>query len=188
MARRSTREEALKKEDQAVRLAARGLTYLEIGAALHLSESEARRKHQNGLSRRREALAGSDAFIELDAELAELQRIAYMDHDAAEAGSAPRVGFLKLILETVRHRGLLRGIDLRNPQLVVSATAVATSDGATPPDQADSLKAAIREADEDLGRRGREVIDLERAAGPDNVRPPEEGTSAGTEEPKHDPA
>jgi hypothetical protein len=188
MARRSTREEASKKEDQAVRLVARGLNYAEVGVVLDLSESEARRKHLNGLARRREALAGSDAFIELDAELAELQRIAYMDHDAAEAGSAPRVGFLKLILETVRHRGLLRGIDLRNPQLVVSATAVATSDGATPPDQADSLKAAIREADEDLGRRGREVIELERAAGPDNVRPPEEGTSAGTEEPKHDPA
>ena len=188
MAGRSTREEALKKEDQAVRLAARGLTYLEIGAALHLSESEARRKHQNGLARRREALTGSDAFIELDAELAELQRIAYMDHDAAEAGSAPRVGFLKLILETIRHRGLLRGIDLRNPQLVVSATAVAKSDGATPPNQADSIKAAVREAEDTLSRRAREVIELERAAGHENVRPPEEGTSAGTEEPKHDPA
>jgi len=188
MAGRSTREEALKKEDQAVRLAARGLTYLEIGAALHLSESEARRKHQNGLSRRREALAGSDAFIELDAELAEAQRTAYVDHDAAETGSAPRVGFLKLILETIGRRALLRGVDLRNPQLLVNAAAVTTSDGATPPDQADSLKVAIRDAKDTLSQRGREVIDLERTAGPDNVRPPEEGTSAGTEEPKHDPA
>jgi hypothetical protein len=173
MAQRSTREEALKKEDQAVRLAARGLNDREIGDALGLSESEARRKRQNGLARRREALAGSDAFMELDAELAELQRTAYMDHDAAEAGSSARVGFLKVILETVRHQALLRGIDLRNPQLVVNAALVATSDHASRPDQLDSLKAAIREADETLAQRGREVIELERAAGHENVRPPE---------------
>ena len=60
MARRSTREEALKAEDQAVRLAARGLNDREIGLALGLSESEARRKRQLGLERRgqEEAAAG----------------------------------------------------------------------------------------------------------------------------------
>jgi len=46
MARRSSRVEASKAEDQALRLAARGFNDREIGVALKISESEARRKRR----------------------------------------------------------------------------------------------------------------------------------------------
>jgi hypothetical protein len=83
MTRRSSRVEASKAEDQALRLAARGLNDREIGFALGLSETEARRKRQLGLERRRLEKEGEDQWEVVDVELAEALRTAYHDHDEA---------------------------------------------------------------------------------------------------------
>ena len=99
MVRRRTRDEVLRAEDHAVRLAARGLNTREIGQALGLSESEARRKLQKGLARRRGESSAASAWERVDAALAEALRTAYRDHDDAPVGSPQRVGAMKVIVE-----------------------------------------------------------------------------------------
>jgi len=176
MARRRTREEELKAEDQAVRLAARGYTDREIGAALGgISESEARRKRHNGLARRRASAEGADLEQELLAELDEALRTAYRDHDEAPADSTARVGCLRVISDLIARRARLRGLEIERAGSGPQASS-GESEGMAP-DPA-SLRDAVREAREAIRRQGQRVIELERAAGHDNVRPPEaEATS-----------
>jgi hypothetical protein len=172
MARRSTREEALRAEDQAVRLAARGLNDREIGLALGLSESEARRKRQLGLERRRQEEAVAGAWERVDAELAEALRTAYRDHDDAPPGSAARVGCLKVVIELIARRARLHGIEMERASSASPTTGAAGGDTMGRPDWAE-FQGAMREAEERLRQQGRTVIELERAAGHENVRPPE---------------
>jgi hypothetical protein len=112
MARRSTRDEAIAAENQAVRLFVRGYSDGEIAVALTLSESEARRKRQLGMERRRQEAAETSAWSRLEAELGEAHRVAYRDHDEAPKGSAARIGSLKLIVELSTRRARLYGLDL----------------------------------------------------------------------------
>jgi hypothetical protein len=173
MGRRSTREETLKAEDQAVRLAARGLNDREIGLALGLSESEARRKRQLGLERRRQEEAVAGAWERVDAELAEALRTAYRDHDDAPPGSAARVGCLKVVIELIARRARLHGIEMERASSASPTTGAAGGDTMGRPAWAE-FQGAMREADERLRQEGRAVIELERAAGHENVRPPEQ--------------
>ena len=111
MARRSTRDEAIAAENQAVRLFARGYSDGEIAVALVLSESEARRKRLLGMERRRQEAAETSAWSRLEAELLEAQRVAYRDHDEAPKGSAARVGCIKVIVDLNMRRARLYGLD-----------------------------------------------------------------------------
>ncbi len=172
MARRSTREEALKAEDQAVRLAARGLNDREIGLALKLSESEARRKRQLGLERRRQDEETADAWARVEAELAEALRTAYRDHDDAPSGSPARVGCLKVAIELIAGRARLHGIEIERAGPASASPGAADGGNQSPPDWSE-LQRAARDAEERIRREGRAVIELERAAGHENVRPPE---------------
>ena len=179
MGQRSTREEALKAEDQAVRLAARGLNDREIGLALGLSESEARRKRQLGLERRGQEEAAAGAWERVDAELAEALRTAYRDHDDAPPGSAARVGCLKVVIEVIARRARLHGIEIERTGLGSANAGIPSGDDQRRPEWSE-FKSAMREADERLRQEGRAVIELERAAGHENVRPPEaEGAFTG---------
>jgi hypothetical protein len=183
MGRRSTRDEALRAEDQAVRLAARGLNDREIGVALGLSESEARRKRQLGLDRRRQEEGAAGAWERVDAELAEALRTAYRDHDDAPPGSAARVGCLKVVGELIARRARLHGIEIERTGLGTANAGTACGDDQRRPEWS-QFEGAMREANERLRQEGRAVIELERAAGSENVRPPEaEGgfTSGGKE-------
>ncbi len=114
MARRSTRDEAIAAENQAVRLFARGYSDGEIAVALALSESEARRKLLAGMERRRQEAAETSAWSRLEAELLEAQRVAYRDHDEAPKGSAARVGCIKVIVDLNMRRARLYGLDLEH--------------------------------------------------------------------------
>lgn len=171
MARRSTREEAMKAEDQALRLAARGLSDREIGVALGLSESEARRKRQLALERRRNEAEAAEAWERVDAELAEALRTAYRDHDEAQTGSPARVGFLKVAVEVIGRRARLHGIEVERGS-AVSATETGVRGGDDGRPEWSEFRAAIRDAADRLRKEGRAVIELERAAGQENVRPP----------------
>ena len=173
MGRRSTREEALKAEDQAVRLAARGLNDREIGLALGLSESEARRKRQLGLERRREEQAAAGAWERVDAELAEALRTAYRDHDDAPAGSAARVGSMKVVIELIARRARLNGIEIERAGLGSASGDNGSSDDQRRPEWFE-FESAVRETEERIRKEGRTVIELERSAGAENVRPPKE--------------
>jgi hypothetical protein len=183
MTRRSSRVEASKAEDQALRLAARGFNDREIGVALELSESEARRKRQLGLERRREERTDEDQWETVDVELAEALRTAYHDHDESPPGSPVRVGCLKVISELIVRRARLRGLEVERtiPSAPGSANAGTGSSGC--PDWT-QFRADIREAEEGLRGSARSVIDMERAAGRENARPPEEEEISPEEEEK----
>ncbi len=174
MARRSTRDEAIAAENQAVRLFVRGYTDGEIAGVLGLSESEARRKRQIGMERRRRESAETSAWSRLEAELLEAQRVAYRDHDEAAKGSPARVGCLKVIVDLNVRRARLYGLDLERGEPEQRATVDAQSTAADAHD--------LREAMRDLGERARQdartAIEIERAAGPENVRPPEPETDS----------
>lgn len=169
MSARRTRKEAMDAEEQAVRLRARGLSDREIGRALNLSESEARRKRLLGMERRRRDAEGVDAWAMLEADLTEAKRVAYNDHDAAPAGSPARVGCLKVILHVGDRLARLRGLD---PGRAAAATSAGAA-GAAEHNKDANLRDAYRAADERMRHDARAVLNLERAAGPENVRPPE---------------
>ena len=181
MTGRRSRVEASKAEDQALRLAARGLNDREIGVALGLSESEARRKRQLGLERRRLEKAGEDQWEVVDLELAEALRTAYRDHDEAPPGSPVRVGCLKVISELIVRRARLRGVEVERVLVPApgSANAGTGSSGSLDWPQ---FKADIREAEERLRDSARSVIEMERAAGRENAHPPEEKEASPDEE------
>lgn len=113
MGTRRTREEAMKLEDHAVQLAARGCSVRQIAAVLGLSESEARRKRQVGLRRRRWQEGEGEVWASVEAQLSELLRVGYQDLDRAPAGTPARVGTLKAILEVVERIARLHGLELR---------------------------------------------------------------------------
>ncbi len=170
MRRRSTRDEAIAAENQAVRLFARGYSDGEIAVALSLSESEARRKRQLGMERRRQEEAETSARSRLEAELGEAQRVAYRDHDEAPKGSAARVGCIKVIVDLSMRRARLYGLDLEQG----ATTRQQATDQARPDATGgDGLRDAIRDAGERSRQDARTAIEIERAAGADNVRPPE---------------
>jgi hypothetical protein len=176
MARRSTRDEAIAAENQAVRLFARGYSDGEIAVALALSESEARRKRLLGRDRRRQEAAETSAWSRLEAELLEAQRVAYRDHDEAPKGSAARVGCIKVIVELSTRRARLYGLDLEQVGQQQGERAPGTSTatpGAPERNNGAELRDACREAEERLRGDARIVLDLERAAGAENVQPPE---------------
>lgn len=175
MAHRSTRDEAIAAENQAVRLFARGYSDGEIAVGLVLSESEARRKRQLGMERRLQEAAETSAWSRLEAELLEAQRVAYRDHDEAPKGSAARVGCIKVIVDLNMRRARLYGLDLEQggtPQHHVT--------GETPPNATggDDLRDAIRDAGEHARHDAKTAIEIERAAGADNVSPPEPETDS----------
>ena len=180
--KRSTREEAMKLEDQVLRLASRSLSYREIGVALNLSESEVRRKHDLALARRKEEVAGVEAYERLRAGLAEVLRTAYRDHDDAPAGSPQRVGFLKLIVEVFTRMARLDGWELEKPNLALLAPVGRGDD--SHPSLAIDLQPLLREAGEALEARAREVIELGLSAGKEDVHLPQEsgGVAAAREE------
>jgi hypothetical protein len=176
MAHRSTRDEAIAAENQAVRLFVRGYSDGEIAVALVLSESEARRKRQLGMERRRQEAAETSAWSRLEAELLEAQRVAYRDHDEASKGSAARVGCLKVIVDLNMRRARLYGLDPDDVDQQQGERAPGTSTatpGAPAHDKDAELRDARRGAEERLRRDARIVLDLERAAGAENVQPPE---------------
>jgi len=181
MTRRSSRVEASKAEDQALRLAARGLNDREIGVALGLSESEARRKRQLGLERRRLEKAGEDQWEVVDVELAEALRTAYRDHDEAPPGSPVRVGCLKVISEILVRRARLRGVEVERVLAPAPGWANAGTGSPGSPDWP-QFRADIREAEERLRDSARSVIEMERAAGRENAHPPEEKEASPAEE------
>ena len=172
MSRRSTRADAQNAEDQAVRLRVRGLNDREIGVALHLSESEARRKRLRGMKRRRAEAASVEPWSSLEAELREALRVAYRDHDEAPKGSPARIGCLKVILDVGDRLARLRGLDATRPVPVTPRTS-GTTPGAPEHDKDADLRDACRDAEERLRSDARAVLDLERAAGAENVQPPE---------------
>ena len=172
MRRRSTRADALNAEDQAVRLKVRGLNDREIGIALHLSESEARRKRLQGMKRRRVEAASVQPWSSLEAELTEALRVAYRDHDDAPQGSPARVGCLKVILDVSDRLSRLRGLDVTHATPVTPG-ASAASPGAPARNNDAELRDACRDAEDRLRSDARAVLDLERAAGAENVQPPE---------------
>lgn len=180
MRRRSTRDEAIAAENQAVRLFARGFSDGEIAVALTLSESEARRKLLSGMERRRHEAAETSAWSRLEAELLEAQRVAYRDHDEAPKGSAARVGCIKVIVDLNIRRARLYGLDLERG----GATQQPAADEA-PPDStgADLLRDSIRNLGERNRQDARTAIEIERAAGADNVRPPEPETDSTSGDP-----
>ncbi len=171
MSRRSTRADALNAEDQAVRLRVRGLNDREIGIALHLSESEARRKRLLGMKRRRAEAATVKPWSSLEAELTEALRVAYRDHDDAPKGSPARIGCLRVILDVSDRLARLRGLDTDRPTPVTPGSSDATP-GAPAHNDA-GLRDASRAAEARLRSDARIVLDLERAAGAENVQPPE---------------
>jgi hypothetical protein len=181
MTRRSSRVEASKAEDQALRLAARGLNDREIGVALGLSESEARRKRQLGLERRRLEKTGEDQWEAVDVELAEALRTAYHDHDEAPPGSSVRVGCLKVIGELIVRRARLRGVEVERTVSPGPGWANAGTGSPGSPDWP-QFRADIREAEERLRDSARSVIEMERAAGRENAHPPQEKEAAPDEE------
>ena len=170
---RRTRDEAAKAEEQAVRLGARGATDREIGVALRLSESEARRKRQLGLARRREALAGNaaDALARTEAELDEALRSAYRDHDAAPQGSPAQAGFLKLVIDLLPRRARLRGIDVDKLGLSIFPTPPSGGDSQPAPD-ANDYRALLQDAQENLREGARTTIELALASADGDVRLP----------------
>jgi len=169
MAHRSTRDEAIAAENQAVRLFARGYSDGEIAVALTLSESEARRKRLLGMERRRQEAAETSAWSRHEAELLEAQRVAYRDHDESPKGSPARVGSLKLIVDLSTRRSRLYGLDLEQR----GATRQPATDEA-PQDSTDGdlLRDAIRNLGERNRQDARKAIEIERAAGANNVSPP----------------
>jgi len=183
MAQRSTREETLNAEDEAVRLAARGLNYREIGLALGLSESEARRKRQLGLKRRRQEDAAAGDWMRVDAELAEALRTAYQDHDDAPAGSAARVGSMKVVMELITRRARLNGIEIGRAGLGPTSEGNSGDGDWTRIRQLESeLEAVAREAAKRLDRDFDALA--EKIFGPENVSPPQReagSTDGGTE-------
>ncbi len=183
MTRRSSRVEASKAEDQALRLAARGLNDREIGLALGLSESEARRKRQLGLERRRLEKEGQDQWEVVDVELAEALRTAYHDHDEAPPGSPVRVGCLKVIGELIVRRARLRGVEVERTVSPAPGSANAGTGSPGGPDWP-QFKADVREAEERIRASARTVIEMERAAGRENAHPPEEQETPLEEEEK----
>lgn len=170
MARRSTRDEAIAAENQAVRLFARGYSDGEIAGVLGLSESEARRKRLLGMARRSQEARETSAWSRLEEELLEAQRVAYRDHDEAAKGSPARVGCLKVIVDLNIRRARLYGLDLEQagttPQHVTNETPPNATGG-------EDLRDAIRDAGEHARQDARSAIEIERAAGADNVSPPE---------------
>jgi hypothetical protein len=172
MSPRSTRADAENAEDQAVRLRVRGLNDREIGIALHLSESEARRKRLKGMQRRRDEASSDDARSSLEAELTEAVRVAYRDHDDAPKGSPARIGSLRVILDVGDRLARLRGLDADRaaPATPGSPDAIA---GLREHNDDAELRDACRNAEERLRSDARATLDLERATGAENVRPPE---------------
>ena len=172
MSRRSARADAMNAEDQAVRLRVRGLNDREIGIALHLSESEARRKRLLGMKRRRAEAATVKPWSSLKAELTEALRVAYRDHDDAPKGSPARIGCLRVILDVSDRLARLRGLDTDRPAPVTPGSSDATP-GAPAHNNGAELRDACRDAEERLRNDARIAMDLERAAGAENVQPPE---------------
>ena len=172
MSRRRTRADAQHAEDQAVRLRVRGLNDREIGIALHLSESEARRKRLLGMKRRRAEAASVKPWSSLEAEITEVLRVAYRDHDDAPKGSPARIGCLRVILDVNDRLARLRGLDTDRPAPVTPG-ASGTTPGAPAHSNGAELRDACRDAEERLRNDARIVLDLERAAGSENVQPPE---------------
>jgi hypothetical protein len=172
MSPRSTRADAQNAEDQAVRLRARGLNDREIGMALHISESEARRKRLLGMQRRRDEAASVEPWSSLEAELTEALRVAYRDHDDAPKGSPARIGCLKVILDVSDRLARLGGLDADRAAPVTPGPSDAT-EGAPERNNGAELRDACRDAEERLRSDARAVLDLERAAGAEDVRPPE---------------
>ncbi len=172
MSPRSTRADAQSAEDQAVRLRARGLNDREIGVALHLSESEARRKRLRGMERRREEAKSVDPWSACEAELTEALRVAYRDHDDAPKGSPARIGCLKVILDVGDRLARLRGLDANRAAPGTPGPSDATAGAPAHNNDAD-LRDACRDAEERLRKDARIVVNLERAAGAETVQPPE---------------
>ena len=177
MSPRSTRADAQNAEDQAVRLRVRGLNDREIGIALHLSESEARRKRLLGMKRRLAEAATVEPWSSLEAELTEALRVAYRDHDDAPKGSPARVGCLKVILDVGDRLARLRGLDADRAAPVTPGPSDATP-GAPAHNDGAELRDACRDAEERLRSDARIAMDLERAVGAENTQPP------GPEEPR----
>lgn len=173
MARRSTRDESIAAENQAVRLFVRGYSDGEIAGVLGLSESEARRKRLLGMERRSQEAKETSAWSRLEAELLEVQRVAYRDHDEAAKGSPARVGCLRVIVDLNMRRARLYGLDLEQSEATQQQATGEAQPTSTGPDD-------IRDAIRDLGERNRldarGAIEIERAAGPENVCPPEPET------------
>lgn len=113
MGTRRTREEAMKLEDEAVQLASRGWTNRQIARALGLSTSEARRKRQTGLRRRRREEGEGQVWASVEAQLSEILRVGYADFDRAPAGTPARVGMLKALLDVVERIARLHGLELK---------------------------------------------------------------------------
>lgn len=172
MSPRRTRADAQNAEDQAVRLRARGLNDREIGIALHLSESEARRKRLLGTKRRLAEAATVEPWSSLEAELTETLRVAYRDHDDAPKGSPARIGCLKLILDVGDRLARLRGLDT-DRAAPATPGAFDASESAPAHNNDGDLRDACRAAEARLRSDARIVLDLERAAGAENVQPPE---------------
>lgn len=172
MSPRSTRADAQNAEDQAVRLRVRGLNDREIGIALHLSESEARRKRLLGMKRRLEEAATVEPWSSLEAELTETLRVAYRDHDDAPKGSPARIGCLKVILDVGDRLARLRGLEHDRTAPAAQGPSDATPDK-PPTNNGAELRDASRDAEARLRSDARIVLDLERAAGAENVQPPE---------------
>lgn len=192
MARRSTKTETLKAEDQALRLHAHGLTFREIGQALELSDSEARRKVTLALERRRAEVGETDAWAETDAALVEALRTSYRAVEGGRPGSPPQVGALKVILQIIAYRARLHGIELERPNVAaLNSPAGAAKDDNDVESRtvvaADSeeMKKAVASVLETFDRRmaerweGRTVDEeLIRVFGSENIRPARPDTTA----------
>ena len=192
MARRRTKTETLKAEDQALRLHVRGLTFREIGQALQLSDSEARRKVKLALERRQQEVGETDAWAQTYTELEEALRTAYSDHDAAPPGSAARIGALKLILEINDRLARLRGLELRRPNVAaLNSPAGAAKDDNKVESRivvaadSDEMKEAVASGLETFNRQMAEMFGGRTAEeqaihmfGPENVRPERPDTTA----------
>ncbi len=185
MSPRSTRADAQNAEDQAVRLRVRGLNDREIGIALHLSESEARRKRLLGMKRRLAEAATVEPWSSLEAELTETLRVAYRDHDDAPKGSPARIGCLKVILDVGDRLARLRGLDTERPAPTRPGSSDATPSALAHNDGAE-LRDACRGAEERMRSNTRIALDLERAAGAENVQPPEPEESLSEGENRHE--
>ena len=192
MAKRRTKTETLKAEDQALRLHARGLTFRDIGQALQLSASEARRKVKLALERRRGEAGETDAWAETDAALVELLRTSYRDHDAAPPGSAAQIGALKLIRDLVVLRARLDGMELKRANVAaLNSPAGGAKEGndaenrtfiaANSPEMKEAVASALEAHNRDMDRLlgGGTVTEAAiRGFGSENISPARPDTAA----------
>lgn len=113
MGTRRTREQAMKLEDDAVRLSVRGGSVRQIAGAFGLSESETRRKLRQGFRRRQQQDIEAGASTRVAAALSEVRRAGWQGLERAPQGAPTSVGFLKVILDTIDREAYLQGVELR---------------------------------------------------------------------------